>query len=104
MNGKLNYETNTGNFSFFISLNFIFQGFSKGTIVFFSFNCKLVSFIAKSLNIQWKEYVNFLKQNLKINLQNVMLKYGICHILLCAVAPWSSRAERGGLNFVDPEK
>ena len=30
--------------------------------------------------------------------------WGICHILLCAGAPWSSEEERGGFNFVDSEK
>jgi len=28
---------------------------------------------------------------------------GICHILLCVGVSWSSGAERGGLNFVDPD-
>ena len=48
MNGKSNYETNTGNFSFFISLNFNFQGFRKGTIVFFTstcfFHCQIIKY------------------------------------------------------------
>ena len=29
---------------------------------------------------------------------------GICHSLLCANAPQNSKTERGGPNFVDPEK
>ena len=34
---------------------------------------------------------------------DILCHFGICHILLCAGAPWSSRAERGGLNFVNPQ-